>query len=490
MNPRPTLSGCNAEIRRTADSCRQPGQVHGAYSEPSGHRQTPRSQTPMSAWSDHAASDPGSRAPRVLLAAYQCGPGMGSVSQIGWEWYSRLSPRLNVTLITHVHNRAALALAGAPLRGSEIVFIDTEWFAGPLYRIAKRLFPKSEHCVFMLSLLDFFVYEHVALRLLQRRAAAGERFDVVHAVTPVTSLAATRLHRLGAPTVLGPLNSGLATPNGFGSILHDDSPWLYRLRRLARVADTMTGSTANAAAILVASGATLASIPARSRARCIHMLENGVDLTRFHAALWPARPAGLSPLKILFVGRLVPFKALALLLEAIARVRDEFDVRLEVIGDGPMAAVWSATAARLGIAGLVDFRGARELDEVAHAMRQAHVLCLPSIRESGGSVLLEAMASARPVIAVAFGGPAEIVDDSVGRAIPPHGVEAVIAGFAAALRDVVHQPGAWCDRGAEGRRRAESRFSWDAKIDRALEIYDRLRKPVEGIDAGHRCTKP
>jgi hypothetical protein len=78
--------------------------------------------------------------------------------------------------------------------GAEVIFIDTEWFAGPLYRLAKRLFPKSEHCVFMISLLDFFVYEHAALRILKRRAGAGERFDIVHAVTPVTSLAATRLH--------------------------------------------------------------------------------------------------------------------------------------------------------------------------------------------------------------------------------------------------------------------------------------------------------
>ena len=46
--------------------------------------------------------------PRLLLSAYQCGPGMGSVSQIGWHWYSRLAQRLPVTLLTHIRNRAAL----------------------------------------------------------------------------------------------------------------------------------------------------------------------------------------------------------------------------------------------------------------------------------------------------------------------------------------------------------------------------------------------
>ena len=54
----------------------------------------------------------------ILLVAYQCGPGMGSVSQIGWEWYTRLCESHDVTLVTHPRNRPALAAAGAPLAGS------------------------------------------------------------------------------------------------------------------------------------------------------------------------------------------------------------------------------------------------------------------------------------------------------------------------------------------------------------------------------------
>ena len=55
---------------------------------------------------------------RVLLSAYQCGAGMGSVSQIGWEWYLRLSKPCEVTLLTHVRNRSALEAAGSPTEAS------------------------------------------------------------------------------------------------------------------------------------------------------------------------------------------------------------------------------------------------------------------------------------------------------------------------------------------------------------------------------------
>lgn len=415
--------------------------------------------------------------PRVLLSAYQCGPGMGSVSQIGWEWYSRLAARLPVTLVTHVRNREALMNAGAPIADSEVIYIDTEWFAGPLYRLAKRLFPYSEHSVFLISSLDFFLYDWAAVRLLKRRKRGGEAWDTAHAVTPVSTMAPTRLHTLGLPVVLGPLNAGLGTLDGFEEFMKKESTWLYPVRNFGRLIDALIGSTANAAAILTATKATVNSIRPRHRKRCLQMIENGIDLKRFRPTLWPAPPSADSPLKVLFVGRLVPFKAINLLLEAVARVRAEFPVELTIVGDGSMADEWKDKARSLGIAAQTFFKGALSLDAVANEMRKAHVFCLPSVRESGGAVLLEAMASARPCIAVDFGGPAEIVDESVGGLVAPVSRDQVVDGIAEALRDVVRNPDKWKARGEAGRERAVSSFGWEAKIDCGVRLYHKLLKP-------------
>ena len=67
------------------------------------------------------------------------------------------------------------------------------------------------------------------------------------------------------------------------------------------------------------------------------------------------------------------------------------------------------------------------------------------------------MAAARPVIAIAYGGPAEVVDDHVGRAILPDGPEAVIEALVQTVREVFADPGTWRRRGEEGRHRAEQR---------------------------------
>ena len=409
--------------------------------------------------------------PRVLLSAYQCAPGMGSVSQIGWEWYSRMTRRTEVTLVTHIRNRAALARAGAPLAGSRVIFIDTEWFAGPLYRTASRLFPKSEHAVFLLSSLDYFVYDREALKILRRQDRNCE-WDVIHAPTPVSPMAATRLHLLGRPLVVGPWNGGLGSPRGFEKEMRADSGWIYRMREAGRLIDRVAGCTERSQIILSATKATDERVPRAHRTRIQRMIENGVDLEVFQPpSSPPAAASETEPLQVLFVGRLIPVKGVSLLLRAVARVRREFDARLTIVGDGPCRGDVEDEIARLELGSAVTLTGNLPLPEVAGRMRAAHLFCLPSIRESGGAVLLEAMACGVPAVGVNYGGPAEILSDEVGRLLPAEGQEALIQGLTDVMRDAFRDPRAWRRRGQAGRALVEERFGWDAKIDRALALY-------------------
>ena len=414
------------------------------------------------------------KSPHALLSAYQCGPGMGSVSQIGWEWYSRLAQRIPVTLVTHVRNQPSLSRAGAPLSGSKVIYIDTEWFARPLYRTAKKLFPRSEHAVFLLSSLDYFVFDSKSLSILQRVRRKYD-WDLVHAVTPVSPAASSGLHRLGLPFIVGPWNGGLLSPSQFPGLMQQDSAWVYRLRELGKLSNLYRRTTERTSFILSANRATDLRVPQRHRGRCLRMCENGADLDRFQPSPWPSEPSAKVPLNLLFVGRLIPSKGLPYLLKAIAMVKRQTPVRLRVVGEGPLRDAWRQTARDLGLAGAVQFLGSQTHEQIAAHLQWAHALCLPSVRESGGAVLLEAMAAARPVIAVDYGGPAELVTPSVGELIPADGPEAVIEGFRQALLSILREPGKWRAQGVAGRKRVRC-FSWDAKIDRAVQLYESLTR--------------
>jgi glycosyltransferase involved in cell wall biosynthesis len=255
-----------------------------------------------------------------------------------------------------------------------------------------------------------------------------------------------------------------------------ESMGLSRLRVLTRWLDRWLGSLEHSAAILVATEATRQAVPASARGRCIKMLENAVDTELFQPG--PPLPPAVAgaPLRVAFVGRLVPVKALNLLLRAVARLRDahRLTVHLTVAGDGPMGPAWRELATSLKLDDQVTWLGNVPLPQVPGVMRDCHVFCLPSIRESGGAVLLEAMACARPVIAMNFGGPAEVVDDAVGHLVAAHDEPQAITDLTATLRDVAENPQAWVERGLRGRRRVEDEHTWPARMAQADLLYQRL----------------
>ena len=275
--------------------------------------------------------------------------------------------------------------------------------------------------------------------------------------------------------VLGPWNGALASPKTFPEIMQAESKWLYPVRNFGRVIDILVGSTRKAAMILTATRSTLAGIPTRYRAKCRFLLENGVDLNLFESAPWPPAPSDKNPLHVVFVGRLLPFKGVGMLLEAINAL--EFPVKLTIVGEGSEKLNLEAITSDLGLTEQVHFTGNLPLDQVSHIVRQAHVFCLPSVRESGGAVLLEAMAVGRPVIAIDFGGPAEIVDDGVGVKLPATGKADVVQGLIKQFESVRLHPELWIAKGQEGRGRVELYYSWDAKIASAISFYRELLEP-------------
>ncbi|QZA78953.1 glycosyltransferase [Deefgea tanakiae] len=432
---------------------------------------------------------------QLLMVAYQCGSDMGSVSQIGWEWYQGMSLRRPVTLITHSRNQSALAAMG--VSGPDVHLIDTEWLAGPLYRLACRLFPGREHAIFLLSSLDYFLFDRLALRLARRLRRQGQDWGAVHVPTPVSSAAGSCLDQLGLPLLRGPLNCGLGNPKGFDSILQQESQWLNHGRRLGQWWSAWLERHSPLRITLTATQATRKALPLAQQTQSRMLLENGIDPSRFVPTPYPAPANANNPLKILFVGRMLAVKGVGFLLQAVARLiqQDGIPVELTLAGDGGKLADFKAQAADLHVEAHCQFLGNVALAEVPTLMQACHVFCLPSVRESGGAVLLEAMASARPVIAFNFGGPAELVTPDVGTLLDADAPSALIEQLYIALRDCYQSPQCWLEMGLRGAERLHQPhalgFTWSDKFDAAEQMYaelsESLQSPLELNPSTHHA---
>jgi glycosyltransferase involved in cell wall biosynthesis len=225
-----------------------------------------------------------------------------------------------------------------------------------------------------------------------------------------------------------------------------------------------------AAALLVANARTRDALPKGiDRSRVIEIAENGVDM-----ALWdrPARPKPAPP-QFIYVGRLVWWKAVDLLLEAMERVPE---ASLRIIGDGPERGKLEAQAAKGAAAARIRFEGFRPQAEIADALAGAAALVLPSMRECGGAVILEAFACRTPAIATDWGGPQDYVTPETGILVAPAGRAAFIDGLAKAMRDLGADPERAARMGAAGRARVEANFTWAAKARRMLTIYEGVRR--------------
>ena len=203
-----------------------------------------------------------------------------------------------------------------------------------------------------------------------------------------------------------------------------------------------------------------------ARMRIVHC---GIDPARLPPR-GPARdrPGGAPGPHVLFVGRLAGVKGAPLLLEAAARLAPRHPgLRVTLVGDGPERPALERRAAALGLAAAVRFTGFLGEDGVAARLAEADMLVLPSFAEGVPVVLMEAMASALPVVASRIMGIPELVEDGrSGILVPPGDVDA-LEGALCRLADDPERAGAM---GRAGRARVETEFAlpreaaWLARI--------------------------
>jgi glycosyltransferase involved in cell wall biosynthesis len=174
---------------------------------------------------------------------------------------------------------------------------------------------------------------------------------------------------------------------------------------------------------------------------------------------------------VLFVGRLVYYKGLQYLIEAMAAVPE---AHLVVIGAGPLGAALDRQIASLGLGGRITVLPHLTATELYAYYEACDVFVLPSTErsEAYGLVQIEAMASSKPVVSTEIQTGTTFVnqDGVTGFAVPPRDA----AALAQAIARLLHDDALRTRMGKQAEERALREFTTERMIDRTYAIYQRL----------------
>jgi glycosyltransferase involved in cell wall biosynthesis len=401
---------------------------------------------------------------RICIVADNASARFGGESILPLHYFRQLRLRgVEVWLVAHDRVRGELE-ALLPEERDRMRFVADTAIHRVLFRLSGFLPRRVAESTLGLLML---MYTQSTERRVVRELIRDHGIDVLHQPAPVAPSYPSMFFGLGRPLIIGPMNGGMDYPPAFRSADSLASRIFVALARpLTAIANRLLPGKLTAAVLLVANQRTAAALPAGCRGQVVELVENGVDLATWDAAALPPQKAAN---RFVFMGRLVDWKALPIVFEAMTRVPD---ATLEVIGDGAMRQPWEQHAERLGLGSRVHFRGWQSQQECALALAGATALVLPSLYECGGAVVLEAMAMARAVIATDWGGPADYLDAETGFLIPPQHHEALVNGFATAMQRLVDDPELAARMGEAAREKMLAHFTWQMKIDRILEIYE------------------
>lgn len=406
---------------------------------------------------------------RVCIVAESASFRFGGEASLPLHYFSRLRARgIEAWLVVHGRTRGELDSL-FPTDRDRIQYIPDRWYHRLIWRLSWPL-PRrvAQGTLGTLIVLINQLIQRGMIKDLIRTSGV----NLVHQPIPVSPKAPSLISGLGVPVIIGPMNGGMDYPAAFRTAESVFTRVAVAIgRSAANLVNFLVPGKRHASALLVANERTRLALPSAPRAQIIEIPENGVDLSIWTVPSVAAQPISEPP-SFYFVGRLVDWKRLDLVIQALASIPAAY---LCVIGDGPMRPEWSALSESLGIADRIHWLGWLPQPECAHLLQSATALLLPSIYECGGAVVLEAMACGIPVVATDWGGPADYLDESCGFLVDPSTQQSIVRGFVNSMQTLIAEPGLHDQLGASGRRRVEDYFDWEKKIDQILEIYRRVR---------------
>lgn len=383
----------------------------------------------------------------ILLQAYACSPEKGGEFAVSWGWLAHLDSMVSDNDRIYVVSDSLTEAHICYLRHVQILKVN--------YPI--KLYKMLRHTRLWYVLWQRFAY-YSAIK-------SGVHFDIVH----VYSLSDYR--RVGiwykltnAYTILGPVGGGQSCPKSL--LCYDDKSHYYRdlvnfyckysivyntkIRRYSKVY-ACNYETAD----YLPESIILPDVPLNDK-----MMKLDIKKTERNVVT------------ILYCGRLINKKGLMLLLDAVKLIPKSLPFEVLVYGEGDQKKDLLDRVKQLELCDKIFFKGHVPYGKMSQVYENADIFVLPSLRESGGSVLIEAMAHALPIVSLKMALSRLLEEHNTGLFVDTElDKEDIIKSFSDNLVTLILDKELRQKLGRNGYEYVNEKFTWDTMV---REVYGTL----------------
>jgi glycosyltransferase involved in cell wall biosynthesis len=374
---------------------------------------------------------------KILIAAFACGSDQGSERAVGWNlplYLAKLGH--DVWILTrsaadHPFENTQKELEQLNFPNLHVVVSqDSKWINLCNRYLSIRLLR------FGITYLAWQNWAYkTALQLDQ-----DQNFDVFHHLNTAKLSTGSAFRKLGKPSVFGPVGGGQVAPVAFKTYF--GSGWKYEALRSWMVQhldrfNPILAHTLKQTNLVLAINRETADLAKALGGQTDLFLEIGIPEANYPPVPTPSPTAEL---RLLWVGQIVPRKGLLLALEALSQISPTVPFKLTILGKGSLdhkVAEWIET---FQLQNQVIYQGAVPYEEVKAQYQNSDVFLFTSLRDSSGSVLLEAMAAALPIVTLNHQGARDWVPDAAGIKIPVTHPSETLKAIAHAIEDLYFNP--------------------------------------------------
>lgn len=402
---------------------------------------------------------------KILYSAFTAHPYSGSEAQCGWAWPYAMRSYNDVFLLTRNENKSDIEkyLKENNITNIKVFYHDIPKFLNIYGKTGKLYFP-------------YYILWQATVKYTIKKLHKKYQFDYIQHITLGDFRIIGSAYKVNTKFIFGPVGGAQITPEVF-------EPYIKKYKKSEIVRQLINKSTKynifyrhalnRADLILAANRETLNYLSSlvRDKSKCRLLTENGIMESKICTPSFITKEKN-DTVNILWAGRFIYRKGLKFLLETLSLVKSNRSFKLLLVGNGPEEDSLKKLASELGIEDKVIFYGRIPYTKMKELYLSSDFFVFPSLRETTGTVLFEAMSNGLPVISFNQNGADLLINEKCGIKVNINQpLDDIKISFAAAIKQLIENDELRLNLSKNAYQRICDSFTWQHKCETFEEKF-------------------